>query len=80
MDNLINKIVEKTDEKLKEELTNLMNNYSIDTIADTPDYVLGEYLLMCLYNYLIAKNKTDNFFGKRITIDGIEEVKDEFIC
>jgi len=40
--------VEKAAAELKRELTSLLNKHNFDTYADTPDFVLAEYLTDCL--------------------------------
>lgn len=43
----------------RQELTELINRYSLETVSDTPDFVLAQYLLECLgtYNRTIAQRK-----------------------
>lgn len=64
----------KQEEELTQELTALMNHYSMDTLADTPDYILGEYLHTCLRNYIVTKEKVNHFFGKKVTVLGVEDI------
>lgn len=68
--------IEANSKELEKEIENLMNKYNIDTITDTPDFIIAEYLMTCLRNYLVTKNKVEKWFGKRITINGVEELKE----
>ena len=39
------KIIKENEQKLQKEIETLMNKYNIDTITDTPDFILAEYLM-----------------------------------
>ena len=45
----------------EEELTNLINRYSMGDKSDTPDFMLAEYLLGCLRVYELITNRRDNW-------------------
>jgi hypothetical protein len=45
------------------ELTSLINRHSIENGSNTPDYILAEYLLMCLEAYEISVNGRDTWYG-----------------
>ena len=38
-------------EGFKKELTSLLNRYGYDTVCETPDYLLADYVERCLANY-----------------------------
>ena len=43
-----------------ESLSDLINIHGKDNEANTPDYILAEYLGLCLANYISTVNKVDN--------------------
>ena len=47
---------------LQDDLTKLINKRSRESDSDTPDYILGEYLLRCLEAFEMASNQRDNFY------------------
>ena len=51
-----------TEEFIKE-LQVLLNNNGIDTICNTPDYILAEYLTLCLETYAKTVQSRDTWFG-----------------
>ena len=73
-ENMVREILEKNSKQLEKDIEVLMNQYNIDTMTDTPDFILASYLMTCLRNYMITKTDTEEWFGKRITINGVEEV------
>ena len=62
-------------EKFKKEVEIIINALNIDNYFDIPDYILADYLANQLEVLDVLKTKKDKFFGKKITISGIEEVK-----
>lgn len=66
-------------ERIEKEITEIFNKYGLDTITDTPDYILADYVMTSLYAYLKTKEKTEKWFGKKITINGVEDLKDSDI-
>ena len=40
-------------------LENLLNKYSIDNDCNTNDFILAEYLILCIDNYKRTKEKND---------------------
>ena len=68
------KEISNRDKNLKKDIEVLINKYNYDAMTDTPDFVLAEYLMNCLRNYLVTKYNTEEWFGKRITINGVEEI------
>ena len=45
------------------ELAELLNSFNMDTEANTPDYILAQYLLCCLNNFTHIVNARDDWFG-----------------
>lgn len=73
-EDIVRDILEKMNNDLEKDIEVLMNQYNVDAITDTPDYILASYLMTCLRNYLITKATTEAWFGKRITINGVQEI------
>lgn len=44
-------------------LTDLINQASLENMSDTPDYILAEYLFDCLVTYQNVVKKRDEWFG-----------------
>ena len=59
----------------KDELTSLINKYSLENASNTPDFIIAQYLIECLQSYNLAimlRNKwygssIDNVFDKEVT-------------
>ena len=66
-------------EEIEKEITEIFNKHGLDTIVDKPDYILADYVMTSLYAYLKAKTNTEKWFGKKITINGVEDLKDSDI-
>lgn len=47
----------------RDELTSLLNRYSIENESDTPDFLLAEYLLGCLEVFNKASRDRDRYHG-----------------
>lgn len=75
---MVKELLEKNMKDLEKDIEVLMNQYNVDTMTDTPDFILASYVMTCLRNYMVTKTDTEAWFGKRITINGVEEIgKDE---
>lgn len=61
--------------EIEKEITKIFNKYGLDNITDIPDFILADYVMTCLYALLKTKGDTEKWFGKRITINGIEEIE-----
>jgi hypothetical protein len=46
------------------ELTELINKYSLENGSNTPDFILGEYLLRCIENFDITLQQREQWFGR----------------
>lgn len=54
-------------EKLEKDLAHLMNIHGVDNLTDTSDYVLAEYLMGCISNYMdivLAKREESILSGE----------------
>ena len=49
----------------QEELTALINRYSLEINSDTPDYLLAEYLIDCLDVFNRAVHKRDLWYNRQ---------------
>ena len=47
-----------------EELTALINKYSMENGSDTPDFILGQYLVDCLKAYDVALVRREHWYGR----------------
>lgn len=47
------------------ELKSLINRYNFESISNTPDSLLADYLINCLINYNDICKKRDKFYGIR---------------
>lgn len=45
------------------ELEELINKHSMESVSNTPDYVLAQYLDMCLTAYNVAIIKREKYYG-----------------
>lgn len=71
---MVKELLEKNMKDLEKDIEVLMNQYNVDTLTDTPDFILASYLMTCLRNYMVTKIDAEEWFGKRITINGVEEI------
>lgn len=42
--------------KFKKELTSLINKYNLESISNTPTFILAEYLMRCLESFNLITN------------------------
>jgi hypothetical protein len=54
-------MAEKTE--FTKELERLINKYSLENGSDTPDFILAEYLTMCLVAFEVATKERDKWHG-----------------
>ena len=47
----------------KQELTDLLNRHSKENESDTPDFMLAEYLIMCLNAYEVTLNDRRDWYA-----------------
>ena len=55
---------EETYIAFKKELECLINRHSIDNDLDTPDFILTDYIMMCIANFKVATLNREGFFGR----------------
>lgn len=55
------------------ELTSLINRYSKENGSDTPDFILADYLEVCLENFNRTIRSRETWYGRHPKI--IEELK-----
>ena len=55
-------------ERLKRELSIIMNSFGIDTECNTPDYILAGYLIDCLKSYKKLDDANRTWYG--LSIEG----------
>ena len=48
---------------LEREISNLLNRHSAENAANTPDFVLAEYLMACLRSFNAAVQARDQWYG-----------------
>ncbi len=46
------------------ELSALINKYSEDNFAETPDFLLAQFIVGCLGAYAIATKRREEWFGR----------------
>jgi hypothetical protein len=44
-------MIENKEEYFRRELASLLNRYNIDNNMNTPDYILAEFVIRCLYAF-----------------------------
>ena len=52
------------DDKFRQELTDLINRYSIESASNTPDYILAMYLHGCLHAFNEAVQQRETWYGR----------------
>ena len=50
--------------QFKQDLTHLINSYSLENDSNTPDYIIAEYLCACLDAYEKTAKDTTRWFGR----------------
>jgi hypothetical protein len=50
--------------KFRQELEEVINKHSMENGSDTPDFILAEYLTMCLRAFDVATKKRNNWYNK----------------
>lgn len=51
--------------RLKKDIEEVINKYSMENGSDTPDFILAEYLTDCLQMFDKAVNKREEWYGKQ---------------
>ncbi len=55
---------EEPEVNFRQELIALINKHNIEGLADTPDYIIGEYLQGCLAALNVAVRKREQSYGR----------------
>lgn len=50
-------------DNFEDELSKLLNRYSLENETDTPDFILAKYLTNCLENFRIIVDMRDEWNG-----------------
>jgi len=48
----------------KKELKQIINRYSVETGSNTPDFILSQYLVSCLFAYNVAIKQREKWYGQ----------------
>lgn len=56
--------------KFKKELENLINSHSIENGSNTPDFILAEYLSICLMAFEKSVGSRDVWYGRKEENEG----------
>lgn len=56
-------------DSFEEELSNLLNGYSMENGSNTPDFILAKYLVKCLKTYNKLINRRDKWYGVKLNPD-----------
>lgn len=51
-------------EGFRKALTDLINRYSLESLSDTPDFILADYLIDCLNTYGASVSKRESWYGR----------------
>ncbi|MFA5766440.1 MAG: hypothetical protein WC919_00765 [Candidatus Paceibacterota bacterium] len=54
----------------QEELSQLINRYSLENGSNTPDFLLALYLQQCLSTFNDVMRKREDWYGRRCSIGG----------
>jgi hypothetical protein len=54
--------MDKRPDNFEKDLCILINKYSKENDSNTPDFILAEYLMMCLSNFNVIMNKRDGWY------------------
>ena len=63
------KLTEEQRETLAREFASAINSNCIENTSDTPDYILGEYLVNCLEAFHEINHRRQTWYGKRLHIN-----------
>jgi len=50
--------------EFEQELTKLLNKYSIENGCNTPDFILSKYIINCLKNFNVMINSREIWYGR----------------
>lgn len=58
--------------EFQNELQQLINRHSMENGSNTPDFILAEYMMHCLYGFNIATTARDLWYAKDLKIDELK--------
>jgi len=58
--------------KFRKELEELINRYSLENGSDTPDFILADYLVMCLETFDKILQLREQWYGRDIKRTKVE--------
>ena len=61
----------------RRELEELINKHSMENGSNTPDFILAEYLMDCLRNFDKTIKHRDQWYGKRLVRDLVDDGNDD---
>ena len=64
---------------LQEEIKMVLNKHCAENNSNTPDFILGEYLVACLEAFNRATNRRENWYGHeaKFVKEGLSILKEE---
>ena len=48
----------------EEEISALINKYSIENASNTPDFILAQYVMACLATFATATQQRETWYGR----------------
>lgn len=60
-------MLESKRDKVIVELAQVINRNSLENLSNTPDFILAEYLMVCLEAYSTATKCSEGWFSRQIT-------------
>ena len=55
-------------EAVQKDFTDVINRHSLENESNTPDFILAEYLVMCLRAFTISSRARERWYGKELKI------------
>jgi hypothetical protein len=59
----------ENDDELIRDLAAVLNSHSRENRSNTPDFILAEYLVDCLYSFEAASNRREEWYGQKLSIE-----------
>lgn len=56
--------LEEPQDEFQRELAALLNRWNMETLCDTPDFILARYLQSCLVAFSVAVNQRSGWYGR----------------
>lgn len=53
-----------SDEELAKEFAAVINRHSLETVSQTPDFIIAEYLVRCLHNFEQSVVDREKWYGR----------------